>query len=53
MQKLVALGKRRGGAWQKDVAFATVSIDNDHEVLRRYVLQNGLTNVRLSSPAPG
>lgn len=46
MEKLVALSKKRGEAWSRDVALVAVAIDNDHEVLRRYVRQNGLTDVK-------
>jgi thiol-disulfide isomerase/thioredoxin len=46
MEKLIALGNRRGDAWHKDVALVAIGIDNDREQLRRYVRQNGLTTVQ-------
>ncbi len=46
MEKFVALSKKRGEAWNRDVALVAVGTDNDHEVLRRYVRQNGLTDVK-------
>jgi thiol-disulfide isomerase/thioredoxin len=46
MEKLVALGKRRGDAWRKGVALVAVGIDNNREHLHRYVQQNGLATVQ-------
>jgi RNA polymerase sigma factor (sigma-70 family) len=46
MKKLVALGKRRGETWRKDVALVAVAIDNDRELLHRYIRQSGLTTVQ-------
>ncbi|AGA30104.1 thiol-disulfide isomerase-like thioredoxin [Singulisphaera acidiphila DSM 18658] len=45
-QKLDALGKRHGKDWGNDVALIAIGTDNDREVLRRHVQQNGLTNIR-------
>lgn len=46
MQRLVELAKRRGESWKDNVAFVAISIDNDREVLRRHVRQNGLSTIR-------
>jgi len=46
MQRLVELGKRRGESWRAHVALVAVGIDDDREVVRRYVRQNGLSTVR-------
>ncbi|MEJ7638255.1 MAG: hypothetical protein WKF75_09845 [Singulisphaera sp.] len=46
-----ALGSA-GEAWRKDVALVAIGIDNDRELLRRHVRQDGLATVQhLWSPA--
>jgi thiol-disulfide isomerase/thioredoxin len=46
MQRLNELAKRRGASWRDDVALVAIGTDNDREVLRRHVRQNGHSAIR-------
>jgi thiol-disulfide isomerase/thioredoxin len=46
IRRLADLGKRRGRAWNKDVALVAVGIDNERDPLRKYVLQHGLDTIQ-------
>ncbi|QDV35085.1 sigma-70 family RNA polymerase sigma factor [Tautonia plasticadhaerens] len=53
IERLAALGASRGEDWKDRVAIVAVGIDEDRDVLRRYVTTRGLGSIRhLWSPAP-